>query len=118
MYELSCFDNRVVGQLDCIAPGNLNTTAIASNSATLNWTGTASNAVDCRVEYKSRTASVWNLASANVAGTSFNLSGLFSNTTYDWRVLNNCDLGVSVTPVSRYSSSTFTTTGPVLLLLI
>jgi hypothetical protein len=71
----------------CNAPGGLNTTNISTTTATLNWTA-VSGALSYNVQYKPSSASTWNTTSS--AGNSLSLSGLNSNTSYDWKVQTAC----------------------------
>ncbi|HQU99945.1 MAG TPA: M12 family metallo-peptidase, partial [Bacteroidia bacterium] len=82
-------------------PTGLNTTAITSSSATLNWNA-VSGATQYTVEYKLATASTYTLL-GTVTSNSAALSGLTSSTAYDWRVSADCS------PFS--APATFTTSG-------
>lgn len=91
----------------CNAPGGLNTTNITSNSATLSWTA-VSGASSYRLEYKLTSSSTWTVANSALTTTSFNLTGLAQNSSYDWQVRSTCSSGTS-----PYTQSNFTTlTGP------
>ena len=99
------FDNITVsGNVSsCGVPSGLNATDITSNTATLSWDAiTGANNYD--VDYKIHSATHWtNVATATTSLTA-NLSGLASNTLYDYRVRDNCSFGTS-----DYNASQFTT---------
>ena len=87
----------------CESPTGLTTTAITTNSATVNWNA-VSGALNYRVEYKLGNVPDWTVWAAATTTTSENITGLTEATAYDWRVLANCSSGSST-----YSQSNFTT---------
>jgi hypothetical protein len=81
-------------------PAGLNTTNITNSSATLSW-GAVPGATTYTVQYKPSSSSTW-ITAGNTTSTSYNLSGLSANTTYNWQVKTDC---------SNYSATAnFTTT--------
>jgi hypothetical protein len=86
----------------CNIPGGLNTTNVTMTSATLNWSA-VSGALSYNVQYKETNASIWN--SASTAATSYPLSGLLSNTSYDWKVQTVCSsTGSDFSAASSFST--------------
>jgi hypothetical protein len=86
----------------CNIPGGLNATNVSMTSATLNWSA-VSGALSYNVQYKESSASIWNSTSS--ATNSYSLSGLLSNTSYDWKVQTVC----SSTGSDFSATSSFTT---------
>lgn len=89
----------------CSDPAGLNTTAITTNSATVNWNAVAS-AVSYDVDYKAASSGTWVNAASNTTSLSVNLTGLSASTLYDWRVRADCSGGNG-----NYVQSQFTTEG-------
>ena len=85
----------------CPLPTNLAVNSITTNSAILNWAGTATNYT---VKYKANSSSTWTTLSATTA-TSVNLTSLNTNTAYNVEVYGNCTSGSSLA-----ASINFTTT--------
>lgn len=71
----------------CGAITNLTVSAISANSATLNWVGPA-GASRYRVEYRVSGAAGWQTETAY--GNSHQMTGLTSQTTYEYRVAAQC----------------------------
>jgi hypothetical protein len=95
----------------CIAPINLNTTNITTNSATLNWMpepNTNNNNTGYSVSYRlANTNNAWIQMTDvynNPTATFFNLTGLLAGTFYEWRVRRICAV-----PNSNYMYSQFST---------
>jgi hypothetical protein len=87
----------------CSDPAGLNTTAITTNSATVNWNAVA-GAVSYDVDYKAASSGTWVNAASNTTSLSVNLTGLSASTLYDWRVRADCSGGSG-----NYVQSQFTT---------
>ena len=87
----------------CGDPNGLNTTAITTNSATVNWSAVA-NAIGYDVDYKAASSGTWINATTNTTSLSVDLTGLSSSTLYDWRVRADCSSGSG-----NYVASQFTT---------
>ncbi|HEU4858553.1 MAG TPA: T9SS type A sorting domain-containing protein, partial [Chitinophagaceae bacterium] len=87
----------------CGDPTGLNTTAITTSSANVNWSA-VTGAVSYDVQYKAASSGTWLNAATGTTSLSANLSGLNSSTLYDWRVRANCS-GSS----GNYVQSQFTT---------
>ncbi len=88
----------------CDAATAMNTTSIADNSATFNWTA-AANAVSYNVQYRAVGAASW--TTANTTALTYSVLGLTAGTNYEWQVQTVCSSGTS----SYTASTTFTTTG-------
>jgi len=82
--------------LPCLAPGNIGSSAITTNSATISWTA-ATGASSYTLEYKTVAGSTWQ----TVSTTSLNkqISSLSAATTYTYRLQTVCN-----TTLSAYSS--------------
>jgi hypothetical protein len=94
------FTTSTGGGSECNAPTGMVSTNITTLSATLSW-AVVPGATNYTVQYKVSTSSVWQTA-GNTTNVFYNLSGLSSATTYNWRVKASC---------SSYSASrSFTTT--------
>ena len=91
----------------CADATGLSASSITETSATISW-APASGALNYDVDYKANTSSIWVNAATATTSTSVNLSGLTSNTLYDWRVRVNCSAGTG-----NYVQSQFTTAAPV-----
>lgn len=90
----------------CGIPGNLTTSSITSNSATLNW-GAVTGASSYDVRIRVVGTSTWTNFTGRT-GTSLNVTGLSASTNYEWQIRSNCS-----SSYSTYSASvTFTTTAP------
>lgn len=87
----------------CNAPTGLTSSSVTSTGATVSWAA-VSGAVSYAVDYKPNSSSTWINAASATTSTSVNLSGLTSNTLYDWRVRTNCSGGSSA-----YTTAQFTT---------
>ncbi len=80
------------------APTGLNVTTITTNSATLNWTGIATNFYT--VEYKLASATSWIIAATGLQASTYTLTGLALGGNYNWRVSANCSaIGIGNTSV-------------------
>jgi hypothetical protein len=90
----------------CTTPTGLGSSNVNSSSATVSWSA-AGGATSYLVEYKTAAATNWTTAATSVTGTSLNLTGLASSTTYDWRVRSNCG-----TQTSDFAQAQFVTTAP------
>jgi hypothetical protein len=71
----------------CSQPSGLSTSNVSTTSATLNWS-TASGANSYRVRYRSSDSTSWQ--EVTTSSSSYNLSGLANNTTYEWQVRSEC----------------------------
>lgn len=94
-----------VGAASCLTqtgsvPGALSVSAVTNTSATLSW-GAVTGSTSYIIQYKNNSSTTWNTMNA-VTTTSYNLTGLAANTTYNWQVKTDC---------SNYSASSNFTTG-------
>jgi hypothetical protein len=90
----------------CGNPTGLTTSGITTNSANVSWTA-VTNATSYAVEYKLSNATTWTVFNASQTTTSASLTGLASNTVYNWRVLAACAAGPGA-----YVQANFTTLSP------
>lgn len=90
----------------CGTVSGLNTTAIATTSATINWTALG-GANNYDVDYKLASSGTWINAATATTSTSVNLSGLTHSSLYDWRVRANC-----IGATGAYAQAQFTTATP------
>jgi hypothetical protein len=91
--------------ITCLPPSNLQTTAITAASAQVNWTG-VTGATGYDLEFRPLGASNWILLGTNISGTSFGLTALSGETTYEWRVRTTCG---NLSGSSDFVLSSFTT---------
>lgn len=103
-FDISNTNFTIGAPAACGDPTGLNTTAITTNSATVNWSSVAS-AVSYDVDYKAASSGTWIAAATNTTSLSVNLSGLSASTLYDWRVRADCSGGSG-----NYVQAQFTTT--------
>jgi hypothetical protein len=83
------------GGTTCNPPTGLIATNINTSSAVLSW-ASVSSATSYTVQYKVGSATNWTTA-GTTATSAYNLSGLSSSTTYNWKVKANCsDYSVTV----------------------
>jgi Pregnancy-associated plasma protein-A/Secretion system C-terminal sorting domain/Fibronectin type III domain len=75
----------------CTFPTNISLLNIDETNAKITW-GKVENARSYTIEYKANNASNWTTVN-NVAVNTFNLSGLNSSTTYNFRVKTMCNTG-------------------------
>ncbi len=104
------YKTNIVGDLrlincvaGCFRPSGLNATNVNYNSATLNWTGAAG---EFEVAVKLATEAVWPTATP-VSGYTYNVSGLVSDKSYQFRVRAICDAEAGL--ISDWNIGTFTT---------
>ena len=101
-YRYSIFTTPVA----CGDPTGLSIANITTSSATLTW-GAVTNALNYDVEYKQPDSYTWIPAVTGTTSLSYNLSGLVTFTTYEWRVHANCSAGAG-----NFIQSSFTTSLP------
>jgi hypothetical protein len=89
----------------CGDPSGLTASSITQSAATLSW-NPVSGAASYAVEYKASSATNWITVATATTSTSVNLSGLASNTSYDWHVRTNC-----ASSTSSFVQAQFTTAG-------
>ena len=92
----------------CNAPTGLASSAISSNSATINWTA-VSGAVSYAVDYKTNASGTWISFSTAQTAISANLTGLVASTLYDWRVTTNCAAGSSTATAAQFTTTAAST---------
>ena len=93
-------------QTGCAVPGNLVSTNITVSSATLSWSNTG--ATDYRIRYRAANSTTWTTVSS--ASTTRLLTGLLSNTNYEWQVRSRCVTSSATSSLSNWSVSAFFTT--------
>jgi hypothetical protein len=90
----------------CAKPTGLASSSVTQNSATVSWSS-VSCGVKYKMQYRQLGTQAWTTKS-NITGTSFTITGLMNNTTYQWKVQTFCTSGGSTK--SAYSPiQTFTT---------
>jgi N-acetyl-anhydromuramyl-L-alanine amidase AmpD len=89
----SSSQNFTTSAATCNVPTGLGISNVSPNSARISWVA-VSGAVSYTVQYKLASSSTW--TSINTTATSYKLSGLSSNTAYQWQVRTNCSAGSSV----------------------
>lgn len=87
----------------CAVPSGLSATGITQTAATLSW-GAVSGATAYNLQWKLSSSSTWTTVS-NLTGTSYSLSGLTANTTYNYQVQTVC----GATSSSYSAAASFTT---------
>ena len=80
---------------DCAKPTNSNVTAITQTTATVNWTGN-SCALKYRLQYRKQGVTAWNTTTINAPVTFKNLTGLLSNSVYEYHLRSDCNATGSV----------------------
>lgn len=94
----------VTAAAPCNVATGMNTTNIADNSATFNWTA-VSGATSYNIQYRVLGTSSWSTGTSSTP--SYSAAGLAAGTNYEWQVQTVCSGGVS----SYTASTTFKTTG-------
>ena len=89
--------------IGCGIPVTVTTTNITSSSATLNWSA-VNGAIGYTVGYRSTSALNWTNLATGTTALSINVTGLASESNYEWRVKAVCGSGSSA-----YNSTSFTT---------
>jgi hypothetical protein len=88
----------------CAPPSNLETTAVTSSSATLNWSG---NSDSYNLYYKAAADTGWTqVQNVVVDENGYLLENLLSNTTYTWFVAAICDDGTTSNSMENTSFTT------------
>jgi hypothetical protein len=88
----------------CLNPTDLNTTQLGTTSATLNW-AEVHGSTGYKVEYKLNTSSTWIVATPSINSTSYTLSDLDQNSTYQWRISTVCEEGISTASESQFTTA-------------
>jgi Metallo-peptidase family M12/Secretion system C-terminal sorting domain/Fibronectin type III domain len=91
------------GGASCGAPASISAAPTASTAA-ITWAG-VSGASSYAISWKASSSANWSVA-INVSGTSYTISNLQANTSYNVRVRTACTNGA----VSGYTNGSFTTT--------
>lgn len=80
---------------DCAKPTNSNVTAITQTAASVNWTGN-SCALKYRLQYRKQGVTAWTTATINAPTAFKNLTGLLSNSVYEYHLRSDCNATGSV----------------------
>lgn len=92
--KLRTFDKQIITACNaCGVPTNLSATSILSNSATLNWTA-VQNAISYTIQYKATNSTAWTTTTST--SNSKSVTGLSSNTSYDFKLMSTCSSKSSV----------------------
>ena len=94
------FSNRNLAA--CQPPTGLKSTNITANSATFNWTAPANTPLQYKLMYKSIDVSVW--TTVTTGSTSYNVTGLSQNKSYEWRVGSDCSGDSSEMAVTSFTT--------------
>ena len=78
---------------NCIPPTALNAAPVYGNVAQLNWTGNPGNGY--ALQWRVQNTSTWTTISG-LTSTSYTVTGLVFNTTYEWRVGTLCTTGGTI----------------------
>jgi hypothetical protein len=98
--------------LACSTPSNISTSNITSNSVQVGWTSIGlSTPSYYSVAYKTASASTW-ISWGSAYGTSANITGLSSNTTYQFRITAVCAISSTVGNIISATTSAITSTAP------
>jgi hypothetical protein len=107
-FTVSVANNGIV----CAEPTNLNVVSTANSSASLSWTASSSPSNQLYVLQFKRPASLtWNTRTYSPTTTSATITGLASNTQYEWRLKAVCKQTIPVVESSWVTGANFTTTG-------
>ena len=88
----------------CAPPSNLETSAVTSSTATLNWSGNSSS---YNLYYKAAADTGWTqIPNIDVDENGFLLENLLPNTTYTWFVAAVCDDGTTSNSLENISFTT------------
>ncbi len=97
----------------CIAPGGVNVTNLNSTSVTLNWASSPLSTGGYNVEYRlssTAPAGAFTLVTGSpFTGTTANVTGLTTTSTYQWRVQSVCAGPTTSTFLPAFYQSVFTT---------
>jgi hypothetical protein len=77
----------------CNSPTSRTVNPVGTTTATLNW-ATINGAVNYEIRYRQVGAANWTIVNT-VTGTSYNLNGLLSSSSYEWQIRTNCGTGFS-----------------------
>ncbi|MFK7971624.1 MAG: fibronectin type III domain-containing protein [Bacteroidia bacterium] len=78
----------------CDIPSGLAVLNVTQNSANVTWS-VAAGAVSYTLEYRVNGTGTWTTVS-NISGTTYTITGLAGNTTYEWELSTNCGTTNSV----------------------
>jgi hypothetical protein len=110
-FDISNTNFTIGAPAACGDPFGLNTTAITTNSATVNWNAVASP-IGYDVDYKAASSGIWINAATNTTSLFVNLPGLAASTVYDWRVRANCSGGSGNYVASQFTTSSVSSPCP------
>ena len=94
----------------CFGPSNLTVSNIAGRSAMLKWKAALQGVSDYLIEYTEAGQDNWQTASSAVAGTSYFMTGLAPQTTYNVRVSSNCTEGTADTATALFTTGCLSAT--------
>ena len=86
----------------CTPPSNLRISQVAGTSALVSWSDAPIGANNYTLEYSEAGLDMW--GSVTVNGTSYMLSSLNPQTSYDVRVFSNCDLSSADTLTGAFTT--------------
>ncbi len=99
------FTTQICPSISCLVPTGLNATNIATYRAQLNWNVTGASRYEVR--YRPANSLSW-MNATSLTNTSL-ISGLLSNTVYEFQVRSNCSTSAVTNVFSAWSPSSFFT---------
>ena len=106
-YNYGYIDDIVLSVIpECSPVSELTVSNVAGTSALVSWeAGHYGNTLGYTLEFTESGQDSWIMASNSITGTSYMLSNLTPNTSYDVRVITNCDLITSAPVVKTFSTA-------------
>ncbi|GAB3691865.1 hypothetical protein GCM10027592_10220 [Spirosoma flavus] len=89
---------------NCGTPTALSSTSVTTSAATLTWAAVAGS-TSYAVSLKPQSTTAWT-GDINVGATSYSITGLTANTTYDWRVKAGCGTTYATSTVKTLAAPT------------
>jgi len=114
MYHVKVFDESCCEfdlnnlEVKCPKPTGFFTSAITHTSATVNWNNQICNS-GYKMQYRKQGTTSWTTKNPAINVTSSNITGLASNTIYEWKVATNCANSNSQNNSGYAALQTFTT---------
>jgi len=101
-------DNFVVRTIPtCPEPTDLSVSNVTIDSAELSWADNNNGSATFIIEWKEAGTTTWNSATTATGATSYQLTGLNSNTTYEWQITADCGGGDTSNTITGETFTTF-----------